>query len=243
VDADPYGGSVAQVLGVLDEVSGVLAASRLAAAGTLDERFDSVARTLDARLAVVTGLPRPDRWTEVRPGTVESLLDVARTRGHVVVDTGFGLAEDGLDLGRPGRDALTVEALGAADEVLVVGTADPVGLSRLARGLVDLREVMGPVPVRLVVNRMRSTLGWSEQDVASMVAGFGHPVSLHFLPDDRDAVDRALVTGRSLTESAPDSALVRALTRVADAVAPTTGPPSTGRRWIRRRRGAAVHPR
>ena len=224
MDADPYGGSVAQVLGVLDEVSGLLAASRLAAGGTLAERFDSVARRLDDRLAVVTGLPRPDRWTEVRAGTVEALLDVARTRGDVVVDTGFGLAEGGLDLGRPGRDALTVEALGAADEVLVVGTADPVGLSRLARGLVDLREVMGPVPVRLVVNRMRSTLGWSEQDVASMVAGFGHPVSLHFLPDDRDAVDRALVTGRSLTESAPDSSLVRALAVLADAVVPGAGP-------------------
>ena len=35
VDADPYGGSVAQHLGILDEVSGLLSAARLAADGTL----------------------------------------------------------------------------------------------------------------------------------------------------------------------------------------------------------------
>ena len=44
VDADPYGGSVAQVLGVLDEVSGLLAAARLAGSGTLAEGFGGVPR-------------------------------------------------------------------------------------------------------------------------------------------------------------------------------------------------------
>ena len=42
---------------------------------------------------------------------------------------------------RPGRNQMTLGALEAADEVVVVGAADPVGLSRLARGLVELREV------------------------------------------------------------------------------------------------------
>jgi len=242
VDADPYGGSVAQVLGVLDEVSGLLAATRLAGAGTLAEGFGSVQRGLDERLSVVTGLPRPDRWTEVRPGTVEALLEIARDHGHVVVDTGFSLeADPAADYGsRPGRNQLTVDALTAADEVVAVGTADPVGLSRLARGLVELREAVGPVPVRLVVNRMRPTLGWTEHDVASMVSGFARPVGLHFLPEDRDAVDRALVTGRTLTESAPDSALVRALTEVAEAIAPRSDAAPDRRRRLRRRTAAVV---
>ena len=43
-------------------------------------------------------------------------------------------------IARPGRNQLTLGAVDVADEVLVVGTPDPVGLSRLARGLVDLRE-------------------------------------------------------------------------------------------------------
>jgi MinD-like ATPase involved in chromosome partitioning or flagellar assembly len=244
VDADPYGGSVAQVLGILDEVSGLLAATRLAGAGRLDEGFGGVQRGLDERLGVVTGLPRPDRWTEVRPGTVEAVVEVARGRGHVVLDTGFSLEEDpASDYGsRPGRNQLTVDALTAADEVVAVGTADPVGLSRLARGLVELHEVVGRVPVRVVVNRMRPTLGWAERDVASMISGFARPVGLHFLPDDRETVDRALVTGRTLTESAPDSALVRALAELAGSIAPVPGA-SPGRGWVRRRTAGAGRPR
>ena len=75
--------------------------------------------------------------------------------------------------------ALLVSACGSAENLsggdqqatsgeVVVGSADPVGLSRLARGLVDLREVVGPAPVHVVVNRMRASLGWSEKEVAGM---------------------------------------------------------------------------
>ncbi|HYI53536.1 MAG TPA: hypothetical protein VEX57_06210, partial [Microlunatus sp.] len=47
VDADPHGGAVAQHLGVLDEVSGLLAAARLVNAGTLDaEAFARCRRVL-----------------------------------------------------------------------------------------------------------------------------------------------------------------------------------------------------
>ncbi|GAA5147196.1 hypothetical protein GCM10023340_19240 [Nocardioides marinquilinus] len=211
VDADPYGGSLAQQLGVMDEVSGLLAAARLSTSGHLEERFASVQRGLDQHLSVVTGLPRPDRWSEVRAGTVEHLLEVGRTHGQVVVDTGFSLESDAAaDLGRPSRNQLTLGALEVADDVVVVGGADPVGLSRLARGLVDLREAVGSVPVHVVVNRMRPSLGWSEKDIAGMVAGFGRLAGLHFLPDDRAAVDRALVAGRTLLE-AGDSPLTKAV--------------------------------
>lgn len=212
VDADPYGGSIGQQLGVMDEVSGLLAAARLATAGQLDERFATVQRGLDARLSVVTGLPRPDRWTELRAGTLEHLLELGRAQGEVVVDTGFSLEGDpaGELGGRPGRNQLTLDALAAADVVVVVGTADPVGLARLARGLVDLRDVVGPVPLHVVVNRMRPSLGWSEKEVAGMVAGFARLAGLHFLPDDRPTVDRALVAGRTLAESG-DSALGKAV--------------------------------
>ena len=77
----------------------------------------------------------------------------------------------------------------------MVGSADPVGLTRLARGLVDLRERCAGAPVRVVVNRMRPTLGWSERDIVGMVEGFARLAGVHFLPDDRAAADRALSTG------------------------------------------------
>lgn len=225
VDADPYAASVAQQLGVLDEVSGLLSAARLTGEGALEARFDAVGRALGDHLTVVTGLPRPDRWVEVRAGVVEHLVEVARMHGHVVVDTGFCLEDDptGDLVTRPGRNQLTLGALAVADEIVVVGSADPVGLTRLARGLVDLRERRAAAPVRVVVNRMRPTLGWSERDIAGMVEGFARLAGVHFLPDDRTAADRALVSGTALTETG-DSDLGRAVAAVAEALVPSPSP-------------------
>ncbi|GAB2445886.1 P-loop NTPase [Nocardioides hungaricus] len=215
VDADPYGGAIAQQLGILDEVSGLLSAARLAASGQLEERFGSVQRGIDGHLSVVTGLPRGDRWIEVRPDTVEHLLEVAREQAEVVVDTGFSLEDEpGSDYGtRPGRNQMTLGALDVADEVVVVGGADPVGLTRLARGLVELAGLGREAHV--LVNRMRPSLGWSERDIAGMVAGFARTASMHFLPEDQPTVDRALVAGRTLAELG-DSPLARAVGRVVD---------------------------
>lgn len=249
VDADPWGGSVAQQLGVLDEVSGLLAAARLASGGVLAERFPTVLRSLGQHLELLTGLPRADRWPEVRDGVVEEVLDLARQRGHVVVDTGAPLERDAaLDLaGRPGRNGTTLAALTEADEVVVVGTADPVGLSRLARGLVELAEETGGRPVHLAVNRMRASLGWSAGDVEQMVRGFAEVASTTFLPEDQPATDRALVAGRSVVEVG-DGPLAEAVGRLADTVlgpdaaGPTTAGPRRGRGSARSsvRRGAGA---
>ena len=240
VDADPYGGAVATQLGVVDEMSGLLAAARLATAGTLADRIAGVQRTVGKGLRVVTGLPRPDRWSEVRPGAVEHLVEVCRDQAHVVLDTGFCLEQEpGGDFsGRPGRNTMTLGALEVADEIVVVGGADPVALTRLARGLVELRELVGTRPVHVVVNRSRSSLGWSERDLAGMVEGFARVAGLHVLPDDRGAVDRALVAGRSVVEQG-DGPFRRAVEDLVDAVLPETASPAAGRRVRRRRAGTA----
>ncbi|WP_121254930.1 AAA family ATPase [Nocardioides ferulae] len=245
VDADPWGGAVAQQLGILDEVSGLLAAARLAGSGALADRLGTVLRAVDGHLAVVTGLPRPDRWAEVRAGSLEHLLDVARGMGEVVVDTGFCLEDDPVaELGsRPGRNAMTLGALDVADLAVVVGAADPVGLSRLARGLVDLRDRAPGLPVHVVVNRMRPTLGWSTRDIAGMVSGVARVAGLHFLPEDRAAVDRALVTGRSLVEVG-DSPLARAVAGLVDVLEPAGAGAAAGRTGrVRRRRAGTTRPR
>jgi MinD-like ATPase involved in chromosome partitioning or flagellar assembly len=243
VDADPNGGSVAQQLGIHDEVSRLLSAARLAGAGQLGDRFGSSCRAVGEHLAVMTGLPRPDRWIEVRAPYVEQVLAAGAERGHVVVDTGFGLEEEpGSDYGsRPPRNAMTLAALESAHEIVVVGAADPVGLSRLARGLVELRDHTGGAAVRVVVNRMRGSLGWSEKEIAGMVEGFARVSGLHFLPEDRAATDRALVSGRPLVEVG-ESALTRALAGLVDAVFPDSVPvPAAGARSRRRAPGRSRH--
>jgi MinD-like ATPase involved in chromosome partitioning or flagellar assembly len=233
LDADPWGGAVGQHLGVLDEVAGLLACARLDATTELPSRFLGLQRRV-AGLRVITGLPRADRWTEVRDGTVDSLLTLGRRQGDVVVDTGFSLERDAAAeyAGRGGRNALTLEAIEAADVLVVVGSADPVGLSRLARALVELHEHTGGRPVHVVVNRMRPTLGWAESDVTGMVSGFAHLAGLHLLPEDRRAVDRALLAGRTLPEGG-DGPLVRAFAALTDAVLPGTAAARKGR--LRRR--------
>ncbi|KRF14307.1 AAA family ATPase [Nocardioides sp. Soil796] len=223
LDVDPWGGSVGQHLGMLEEVSGLLACARMSTSGDLPGAYVGLQRRV-AGLRVVTGLPRADRWVEVRTGVVEQLIDLGRRQGEVVVDTGFALEEDiNAELaGRPGRNTMTHEAIGLADDLVVVGSADPVGLSRLARGLVELREVTGGRPVHVVVNRMRSSLGWSEADVAGMLGGFAELAGLHFLPDDRATTDRALLAGRTLGELG-ESTLSRAVSGLVDGLRPGTG--------------------
>jgi len=232
VDADPYGGAVAPLLGVLDEVSGLLSAARLSAAGELSVRFATVLRSYAPHLGVVTGLPRADRWAELRPGLVGEIAGHARSSGFVVVDTGFSLEDDGVQaLGRTTRNQLTLDALDAADELVVVGSPDPVGLARLARALVDLREHTS-LPAHVVVNRMRPTLGWTEREITGMLGGVVRTAGVRFLPDDRASVDEAAVAGRSLVETAPDTALARAVAGLVDELAP----PVVGRRADRSRR-------
>ena len=220
IDADPYGGSVAQQLGILDEVSGLLQAARLQASRELAPRLVTAVRSLGRYLGVVTGLPRPERWTDARRGLIAELVSVGARAGHVVLDTGFSLEDDqtATMTGRVPRNQLTLEALEVADELVVVGTADPVGLTRLARGLVDLHELLGPKQAHVVVNRMRPSLGWTERDIAGMVAGVTTSGGVHFLPEDRASVDKALVAGRTLLETAADGPLPRALVPLVDAL-------------------------
>ena len=100
--------------------------------------------------------------------------------------------------------------------MVVVGSAEPTGLARLARTLVELRDSTH-VPVTVVVNRMRDSLGWSRRDITGMVEGYLRPTGVHFLPEDRPATDRALVAGRSVVELG-DSQLRRGLVDLHDAV-------------------------
>ena len=217
IDADPHGGAVAQHLGVLEEVSGLLAAARLVNAGALDAAaLVRCRRQVVDGLELLTGLPRPDRWIEVRGGVLDEVLACSVGTGDVVVDTGFSLEDDAdLDRGQS-RNQLTLDAVAFADEVIVVGSAEPTGLARLARTLVDLRDATD-APVRVVVNRMRDSLGWSRKDITAMVEGYARPLGVHYLPEDRPTTDRALVTGRSVVELG-DSALRRGLSELHAAV-------------------------
>lgn len=245
VDADSYGGAVAQHLGVLDEVSGLLSAVRLAGSGRLDTgRLAEVARTVPPGLRVLTGLPRADRWVEVRAPAFDTVLETARRlSAHVVLDLGFGLEQDTLAAasGAPHRNQMTLAGLDVADEVVAVGSADPVGLTRLARGLLELREEVPVATTHVVVNQMRPSVGWGQSEVRAMIEQLGVPATTRFVPADRDTADRALALGSPLTELG-ETPLRAAVAEVVDGLrdVPLEASPSRGRRRLRRRRAGTA---
>jgi Flp pilus assembly CpaE family ATPase len=222
VDADVYGGVVAQVLGLLDEAPGLAAAARLANSGALDlTSLASLARTVTPTLRVLSGIARADRWPELRPAALEVVLDLARSLVAVtVVDCGFSLEQDeelAYDTSAPRRNGATLAVLAAADTVVAVGAADPVGLQRLVRGLAELREAVPGVQPRVVVNRLRASAvpGDAEGEVRTALARYAGVTDLGVVPLDVAALDGAVAGGRTLAEAAPGSPARAALSALA----------------------------
>jgi MinD-like ATPase involved in chromosome partitioning or flagellar assembly len=237
-DADVYGGVVAQLLGVLDEAPGLAAAARVANNGTLDAaRLAAVAREVQPRLRVLTGIARADRWPELRPSAIDAVLATCRALAAVtVVDVGFALEQDeelAYDTAAPRRNGATLAVLEAADGVLAVGSGDPVGLQRLVRGLAELREAVPGVSPTVVVNRVRrSAVGREpEREIGAALERFAGVSDARFVPYDREALDAAVAAGRTLVEVAPGSPARLALQQLAASL--------VGARLPRRRRGLA----
>ncbi|SEO71549.1 AAA family ATPase [Trujillonella endophytica] len=244
VDADVYGGVVAQVLGLLDESPGLAAAARRAATGGLDEAaLRRLAWEVRPGLAVLTGLARAHRWPELRPSAVVQVLEEARrTAALTVVDCGFNLEEDeelSFDTAAPRRNGATLAVLETADVVLCVGGADPVALQRCIRALGDLRDVLPDVEPLLVVNQVRRgpVPGDPRREIAEALTRFAAREVDCFLPADRRATDAALGSGRTLAEAAPASALREELRALA---ARLTGVPVRAARRGRARAGRAA---
>jgi MinD-like ATPase involved in chromosome partitioning or flagellar assembly len=223
VDADTYGPSVAQSLGLLDESGGIAGAMRSANSGGLDaDRLARLTPSLSPTLRVLTGLPQPARWPELRPSSLDVLWERARELARwTVVDCGFGLEADEeitFDTTAPRRNGATLSALAAADVVLAVGGADPVGLQRLVRGLADLVDTLGAsARPRVVVTRVRPEAVGPDParriaDALHRYAGVREPL---LVPDDRAGCDMAMLAGRLLIEVVPSSPARRPLTELA----------------------------
>ncbi len=219
VDADTYGGSLAQMLAVLDDVSGLMAACRAANNGRPAEAVDHLLE-IDSRLRLLTGLPRPDMWPQIRAGALDLVLRQLRGSADLVVaDCGFAL-EPGSGLGGGSRNQATLQVLEAADQVVAVGRADPVGLARFVRGLHDLREVLRDTEPTVVVNMMRPSLGWHEREVNSTLRRLTGVTPAAFLPFDQTCLDLALMSGRTVRQAAPTSPFVARIEVLAAELAP-----------------------
>jgi len=236
VDADTYGGCIAQSLSLLDEAPGLAAATRSADQGSLDLAvLARLAPEVCENLRVLTGLPKAERWPELRAAALEHVLTLSRRLARfTVIDCGFSLEDDeelSYDTLAPRRNAATLTSLGVADQVLAVGAGDPIGLQRLVRGLQELGTVASPAPT-VVINRVRaSAVGpRPERRISEALARFAGIEGPRFIPHDLATLDGALLTGQSLAEAAPDSEVRRSLMVLASEVSGVAAP------QLRRRR-------
>ncbi|MDO5495917.1 MAG: hypothetical protein Q4G64_09400, partial [bacterium] len=216
VDADTRSPSLTQVLGIVEDSSGVAAASRAAANGRLDRiALDRAARSV-GEVVVLTGLTRPDRWREVPASALTVVLGRCREAfDWTVVDVAGGWEDEPGDTFGLARDGAREAAVGEADVLVTVGAADPVGIWRL----VELLSTRPRTTARdvVVVNKSRSGVtGPSPQHaVKEALARFAGVGDALVVPYDRAAMDTALLRGAFLPDVAPDSAALGAIRVVA----------------------------
>lgn len=224
VDADSHAPSLALALGLADEGPGFAAACRAAASSSLHPaelaRISQQVATREGIIDVLCGINRPGRWPELAHERVGEALRVSRDwADYVVVDVAAPLDRDEevvSDLAGPRRNAATLAVLEAADLVVAVGSADPLGASRMLRGLDEIRSVSGVTPVCVTFNRLRSgALGFDARgQLRRALERFAGVEDVWFLPSDPRAVDAAMLHGRPVSEAAPRSALVESVRRL-----------------------------
>lgn len=235
VDADTHGPALSQMLGVLDEAPGLVAAARAHDRGTLDEEMlDSLLPTAQPQLRLLSGIGVPARWAELRRGAMDGVWTALRHRGDLVVaDVAAMLEEDeelSYDTAAPQRNAAAMSAIESSDAVVAVVTADPVSITRFLRDHSRLEE-LGTTELHVIVNRVGAPVPGDR--VRELIASRVRVDSLHLLPDEPTICRTAAWDGALLAESAPRSALRKGLRDIAASVvlqgAPASVEASSGR--------------
>ncbi len=246
-DVDTHGGSIAPALALLDEAPGFAAACRLAGAGALTqpelERIGQRYLTARGSFWVLTGIGRPSRWPELSGERVTAAITACREWvDFTILDTGASLENDeeiSSDLFAPRRNGATIAALRAADQIVAVGSADPVGLSRFLRAHVDLLETIGSDRVTVVMNKVRASVvgPGAFGHVRQTLQRFGGITSPVLVPNDPGAFDAAILAGRTLLDVAPRSPARSAIAElVRDHLLPPPAPVERRGRLQRRSR-------
>ena len=220
VDADTYGPSLSQMLGVLDEAPGLVAAARAHDRDTLtEETLDALLPVVQTNLRLLSGIGVPARWAELRRGAMDGVWSALRRRGGIVVaDIAPVLEEDeelSYDTAAPQRNAAALSALEAADAVIAVVVADPVSITRLLRDHARLQE-LGVEELHVIVNRAGSPVPGDR--IRELIASRMPVDSLHLLPDDPVSCRTAAWDGALLSEAAARSALRRGLREIASSL-------------------------
>ena len=224
IDADSIGPSLALLVGMTEDVSGVLVASRYADQGALDIRsLGSACRRLDDRLWLMSGVGSADRWHQLRPASFERVVRLcAENFDRVVIDTNPLLNVEGFDdaltTGMPSRDGVTRSAFHLSDCVVVVTQPDAVSVLRLSADLPLVMRLIEHSRVSVAVNRSSKRDARAATHVGEVLTEAGVNVPIYTVPDD-GAVSTCRRNGSLLWEVAATKKLRRSLAKLGNSLA------------------------
>lgn len=216
VDADSYGGDLAQMLGVVEELPSIVWAAQTAARGDADRRrlMQGLRRVGSSGPLLIPGITRADLWGDIGEFAWRELLAVLRASvDYSVVDAGFCLedAQGPLPAGE-GRNAVARIAVRESDWVVAVCRCDPVGLKTFLWAYQGLADLVGEDRIRVVANRVGRG---DERSVADLLRRHVGKTPAAYVPDDPALFRAAVARGAAARELSPGSSVARAVTEVA----------------------------
>lgn len=218
LDADTHAPSLAQMLSLDQESSAIAAVARKIGLGEASAELLEGACVPVAGFDFLAGLNRAQRWRELPEPVVRELYAQAVLGWDVVVAdcaAGAERSQDGYGLE---RDAATLELLEAADSVVVLGKASPVGVRRLL-DRIDEAESMGIERIHVVLSRTRTARVGSETESAvERLLAVRNVTDAVWLGEDISRYEDAERQGLALAEAAPGSEAVRAVEALAAAI-------------------------
>jgi MinD-like ATPase involved in chromosome partitioning or flagellar assembly len=224
VDADTISPSLAHLVGMTEDVSGLLLAARYADQGALDARsLGSACRQLTNSLWLLSGIGSSDRWTQARTSALDRLWpECARHFDRVVVDVGGVLHTQEVDDPFHGigmqRDAATLSALRASDRVVAVTRPDVVGVVRLINDLPEVYSQTEHSNVDIVVNQVPRRLRSAQSHVRDALQEAGISARVYSLAAD-DSIRECLDKGALMSEVPSLGKTRRSLNKISIAVA------------------------
>jgi MinD-like ATPase involved in chromosome partitioning or flagellar assembly len=219
VDADPYGGDILQLLGILEELPTVVWASRLAAKGDLCATLlqSEVRRASKSGPMLLPGIPRADLWAEVSDFGWHALLALARDSFRFTVfDVGFCLEPDASHFNDDeGRNRMARATVTRADHVVAVCRGDVVGVKNFIWSFPQLAELADVDDILVVVNRSARS---QEQETGKLLRRYIGKRPVAYIPDRPAPLMKAVRAGVSVAGLDPEREISSTMRLLAEAV-------------------------
>lgn len=204
VDADTYGGDVAQSLAMVEEIPTIVWAAHRASTEDFGpaEIATVLRRAGDRGPVVMPGVPRPDLWADISDfGWRKLMVRLRSLFRFTIYDLGFVLE------GAPGtaavwdRNRVTRQTISDADRVVAICRGDPIGLKSFLWAMEELRALVDLDKVLVVANKVRAG---DEQEVGYVLRkhlGKRPAAYLRDVPAERLAAMEAATAVRTLKSS------------------------------------------